>query len=155
MSLASRLPPCGFLFLTSFMCICSLLLCPLHSFAAMSQWTSSKKHRKHFQLLVPCSVAVMCHVEERSHSEGRWPWLLSLLSCFAILSVVQTFCHGHLNNNFRQRWSVSACVDVFVWVEVWTQVAYRFFFNTCWCWPGKCGWFRVCLCACVWVWLTG
>lgn len=129
--------PYGFLFLTSFTCIHSLLLRLLHISAAISQWRCTKKYRKHPNQSqnVPCSDVVMCCVSGRGQegaqkgSDLDWSCFSSLLFC-PTFYLHSNFFHVHLLNNFRQGWSVRVCVDVFVELEVWVQVAYTFF-NTC------------------------
>lgn len=128
MSLASHLPLCGFLFLTSFMFIRSLLLCPLHSLAAMSHWTSSKNTES-----ISVSCALQCCSYESGQREESFRGEMTLIA-FAYSPVLPNFPFKPFfmftNKTTLDKGGQCVRVDVCVSVEVWTQVASRFFLTS-------------------------
>lgn len=122
MSLASHLPLCGFLFFTSFMFIRSLLLCPLHSLAAMSQRTSSKNTES-----ISVSRALRCcsYVSGQREESFRGEVTLTAFAYSPVLpNFLSPFKPFFMFTNIKtlDKGGQCVCVYVCVSVEVWTQV---------------------------------
>lgn len=95
-------------FLTSFMCIRSLLLCPLHSFAAMSQWTSSKNTESIFSVLRRAASLCACHASaQRGESFRREVTLIAFLT-FQFRSLFKPFFYVSPAQRLQTR---SVCVS--------------------------------------------